>query len=162
MALSAPRTISILSMLSRVRFEKSTAPPGGFMGVPSTSTLTKLEFPPLRKMEVVPPSAPVRPIEMPGANSSKSGSETVCRAAISSRLITVTGAVVCGARDGSACAVTTTLEERRSRSSRKLSVRDWPAARWEEHTSELQSQSNLVCRLLLEKKKEELFISVQR
>src|SRR2546430_9422308 len=25
--------------------------------------------------------------------------------------------------------------------------------RWEEHTSELQSQSNLVCRLLLEKKK---------
>src|SRR2546427_9181211 len=31
----------------------------------------------------------------------------------------------------------------------------WPAAevRSEEHTSELQSQSNLVCRLLLEKKK---------
>src|SRR2546430_16372302 len=31
-----------------------------------------------------------------------------------------------------------------------------PASRWsrsEEHTSELQSQSNLVCRLLLEKKK---------
>src|SRR2546430_16771302 len=33
---------------------------------------------------------------------------------------------------------------------------DWPAPiydRSEEHTSELQSQSNLVCRLLLEKKK---------
>src|SRR2546430_4649848 len=29
-----------------------------------------------------------------------------------------------------------------------------PGARSEEHTSELQSQSNLVCRLLLEKKKE--------
>src|SRR2546430_10249639 len=29
----------------------------------------------------------------------------------------------------------------------------WPRARSEEHTSELQSQSNLVCRLLLEKKK---------
>src|SRR2546430_9908870 len=29
---------------------------------------------------------------------------------------------------------------------------DWPV-RSEEHTSELQSQSNLVCRLLLEKKK---------
>src|SRR5688572_32733055 len=28
-----------------------------------------------------------------------------------------------------------------------------PSARSEEHTSELQSQSNLVCRLLLEKKK---------
>src|SRR2546430_9088548 len=30
-----------------------------------------------------------------------------------------------------------------------------PAPRSEEHTSELQSQSNLVCRLLLEKKKQE-------
>src|SRR2546427_7668929 len=30
-----------------------------------------------------------------------------------------------------------------------------PSARSEEHTSELQSQSNLVCRLLLEKKKYE-------
>src|SRR2546427_4893994 len=29
----------------------------------------------------------------------------------------------------------------------------WAPARSEEHTSELQSQSNLVCRLLLEKKK---------
>src|SRR2546430_8127287 len=32
--------------------------------------------------------------------------------------------------------------------------RDAVKARSEEHTSELQSQSNLVCRLLLEKKKE--------
>src|SRR2546427_5053458 len=32
-------------------------------------------------------------------------------------------------------------------------VRPWIVARSEEHTSELQSQSNLVCRLLLEKKK---------
>src|SRR5688572_32125128 len=30
---------------------------------------------------------------------------------------------------------------------------DWIKGRSEEHTSELQSQSNLVCRLLLEKKK---------
>src|SRR2546430_11682696 len=45
---------------------------------------------------------------------------------------------------------------------RRSSTRAWPAAsrprsrhssRSEEHTSELQSQSNLVCRLLLEKKK---------
>src|SRR5688572_31317914 len=37
-----------------------------------------------------------------------------------------------------------------------LGGRRWPAGphlRSEEHTSELQSQSNLVCRLLLEKKK---------
>src|SRR2546430_5964372 len=33
------------------------------------------------------------------------------------------------------------------------SVLQHPAHRSEEHTSELQSQSNLVCRLLLEKKK---------
>src|SRR5688572_32093637 len=32
-------------------------------------------------------------------------------------------------------------------------MRFLPVARSEEHTSELQSQSNLVCRLLLEKKK---------
>src|SRR2546430_13520613 len=31
-------------------------------------------------------------------------------------------------------------------------VRIWTSTRSEEHTSELQSQSNLVCRLLLEKK----------
>src|SRR5688572_31107476 len=33
------------------------------------------------------------------------------------------------------------------------------AARSEEHTSELQSQSNLVCRLLLEKKNSRIYIS---
>src|SRR2546430_8115897 len=36
-----------------------------------------------------------------------------------------------------------------------------PAFRSEEHTSELQSQSNLVCRLLLEKKKREHMPSLQ-
>src|SRR5688572_32052224 len=37
-------------------------------------------------------------------------------------------------------------------------AKPWPAhrARSEEHTSELQSQSNLVCRLLLEKKKKNI------
>src|SRR2546430_3332431 len=35
----------------------------------------------------------------------------------------------------------------------KLAFRNPPIPRSEEHTSELQSQSNLVCRLLLEKKK---------
>src|SRR5688572_32090964 len=41
-----------------------------------------------------------------------------------------------------------------------LGCRTWPV-RSEEHTSELQSQSNLVCRLLLEKKKETLIRSTQ-
>src|SRR2546430_13249150 len=39
-------------------------------------------------------------------------------------------------------------------------ARDWAscgATRSEEHTSELQSQSNLVCRLLLEKKKKKKY-----
>src|SRR2546430_3100482 len=35
----------------------------------------------------------------------------------------------------------------------------WPPARSEEHTSELQSQSNLVCRLLLEKKNKHTIFS---
>src|SRR2546430_12126075 len=35
-------------------------------------------------------------------------------------------------------------------------------ARSEEHTSELQSQSNLVCRLLLEKNKDKAFITPSR
>src|SRR2546430_3983702 len=39
-------------------------------------------------------------------------------------------------------------------SSSALMSRSNPGVRSEEHTSELQSQSNLVCRLLLEKKKQ--------
>src|SRR2546430_6379643 len=41
-------------------------------------------------------------------------------------------------------------------------VRGKVVARSEEHTSELQSQSNLVCRLLLEKKKNKLHDEVHR
>src|SRR5688572_30936530 len=46
-------------------------------------------------------------------------------------------------------------EDRRDRREDRWDARDgsWDPARSEEHTSELQSQSNLVCRLLLEKKK---------
>src|SRR2546430_864461 len=40
-------------------------------------------------------------------------------------------------------------------------VRDRVGKRSEEHTSELQSQSNLVCRLLLEKKKNVGFCSIR-
>src|SRR2546428_7352265 len=36
-----------------------------------------------------------------------------------------------------------------------------PHRRSEEHTSELQSRSDLVCRLLLEKKKESIVLSIQ-
>src|SRR5437016_10062541 len=42
---------------------------------------------------------------------------------------------------------------RRRRRSRSRCSEAGPAARSEEHTSELQSLTNLVCRLLLEKKK---------
>src|SRR2546427_9515855 len=40
-------------------------------------------------------------------------------------------------------------------------VRTSECSRSEEHTSELQSQSNLVCRLLLEKKKQEQVIDTE-
>src|SRR2546430_14951746 len=43
-----------------------------------------------------------------------------------------------------------------SQSCRCRSGRTMSASRSEEHTSELQSQSNLVCRLLLEKKKKNI------
>src|SRR2546430_2516961 len=42
-----------------------------------------------------------------------------------------------------------------------LGVLDEAEARSEEHTSELQSQSNLVCRLLLEKKKKKKYRKLQ-
>src|SRR2546427_5743719 len=42
-----------------------------------------------------------------------------------------------------------------ARSARTAVASSKPSWRSEEHTSELQSQSNLVCRLLLEKKKKE-------
>src|SRR5688572_31437747 len=44
-------------------------------------------------------------------------------------------------------------EPSEARSAQRLLVRLADLQRSEEHTSELQSQSNLVCRLLLEKKK---------
>src|SRR2546427_8203002 len=44
-------------------------------------------------------------------------------------------------------------ERRRTRAALDPAARQVGAGRSEEHTSELQSQSNLVCRLLLEKKK---------
>src|SRR2546427_1374984 len=46
------------------------------------------------------------------------------------------------------------LHEAQDRACHCRSCASWSRRRSEEHTSELQSQSNLVCRLLLEKKKE--------
>src|SRR2546430_11239602 len=43
---------------------------------------------------------------------------------------------------------------------RQMSAKSAPISRSEEHTSELQSQSNLVCRLLLEKKKHKTNIHI--
>src|SRR5690242_20952802 len=51
------------------------------------------------------------------------------------------------------CATTTRCRARSSTSRRPRPGRTEPWARSEEHTSELQSHVNLVCRLLLEKKK---------
>src|SRR5205085_11650364 len=59
-------------------------------------------------------------------------------------------------RAESTCSSRTTRRHLRPRLPASWRTGGWPpssAARSEEHTSELQSQSNLVCRLLLEKKK---------
>src|SRR5256886_11659019 len=58
------------------------------------------------------------------------------------------GASVCGESSGRCCGCLP-----RCHGGQALSV-DQMAPRSEEHTSELQSQSNLVCRLLLEKKED--------
>src|SRR2546427_2862410 len=41
-----------------------------------------------------------------------------------------------------------------------MAANDSAQSRSEEHTSELQSQSNLVCRLLLEKKKKQYYVNL--
>src|SRR2546430_12399045 len=92
------------------------------------------------------------------------------------RVLTVTGVQTCALPISAPSARRTAISRRRAvaRASRRFaalaqaisstratapdSIRRRPltspiAARSEEHTSELQSQSNLVCRLLLEKKK---------
>src|SRR2546427_7804984 len=63
-------------------------------------------------------------------------------------------------RAGVAGAVLVPANNERRRRAAAMGTREQPGRhtterplRWEEHTSELQSQSNLVCRLLLEKKK---------
>src|SRR2546430_5926791 len=48
------------------------------------------------------------------------------------------------------------VDEHRARAALPFPAALFGAGRSEEHTSELQSQSNLVCRLLLEKKKKPL------
>src|SRR2546430_4657235 len=60
--------------------------------------------------------------------------------------------LLCGGRD---------FRGHRRRLVRRRADRADQAARSEEHTSELQSQSNLVCRLLLEKKKKKKKIYVE-
>src|SRR2546430_12681626 len=56
-------------------------------------------------------------------------------------------------RDASAPMASRIVASKRSSTCVKTRTASTPRCRSEEHTSELQSQSNLVCRLLLEKKK---------
>src|SRR2546430_5162476 len=52
------------------------------------------------------------------------------------------------------------FEFRNAMTSARSLPRGTPVKRSEEHTSELQSQSNLVCRLLLEKKKQYVHLPI--
>src|SRR5205085_12416133 len=80
-------------------------------------------------------------------------------------LFPLSGAGVCGLACSDGTRLTSLRADRRTLPPRPspleagddlfLSDRAAEALRSEEHTSELQSQSNLVCRLLLEKKKKE-------
>src|SRR2546430_12814016 len=64
-------------------------------------------------------------------------------------------------RDVMALAVAPAAQETSSGRSAAAHARRGPSrSRSEEHTSELQSQSNLVCRLLLEKKKTKIYARV--
>src|SRR2546427_7191323 len=65
------------------------------------------------------------------------------------RLLIAGGAVLLGALTG----LYLFYRLRESTDDAQVDAHVAPVARSEEHTSELQSQSNLVCRLLLEKKK---------
>src|SRR5256885_7271940 len=58
-----------------------------------------------------------------------------------------------GAALGASRGACSVASPRRTRSAAATSERSSPETRSEEHTSELQSPCNLVCRLLLEKKK---------
>src|SRR2546426_1576985 len=64
-------------------------------------------------------------------------------------------------RDGAAGVRPARVDRRlERRGARRADTRDLPAqARSEEHTSELQSPCNLVCRLLLEKKKQQIRVT---
>src|SRR5688572_31116248 len=64
-----------------------------------------------------------------------------------------TQAVIARLEGGGSKPSTRTLERYAEATGSRLKITFEPEGRSEEHTSELQSQSNLVCRLLLEKKK---------
>src|SRR2546430_3713629 len=75
------------------------------------------------------------------------------------RDLTVTGVQTCAlpilSDWYSTCAVLIVMPRSFSSGAASISSYFFAVARSEEHTSELQSQSNLVCRLLLEKKKKQ-------
>src|SRR5262249_61586789 len=98
--------------------------------------------PPLLRRSAHPPTSPL----FPSTTLFRSATTQSLASAPSSRAISV--AASCSSQRLTA----TTSGTRRSRSRERIAA---PASAWvrsEEHTSELQSLTNLVCRLLLEKK----------
>src|SRR5437870_7517089 len=64
--------------------------------------------------------------------------------------VTAAAPVAVAAAPGAAAAAAAPVEEQTEFT---VTLKEYPADRSEEHTSELQSRGHLVCRLLLEKKK---------
>jgi len=123
-ALSAPRTTSTLSMLSRVKLEKSNVPPGRFTAVPSTRTLGLIR---IATVQENTGEAAFRTGAIDGNTGrvyQDIGEGNGLALLDFVRVMTVTEAEVSCFNAGSACAVTTTLAERRSSSKCRSSLRD--------------------------------------
>src|SRR5690606_40315763 len=92
-------------------------------------------FPTRRSSDLIPNTS------SPGPSTAAATPSTVCRPT-AAHLTRRTPRIRCGGKNS---------PRRRSRHSTTVA---WSLRRSEEHTSELQSRENLVCRLLLEKKKQ--------
>src|SRR2546430_9080591 len=84
---------------------------------------------------------------------------TLFRSRSNNRLVPVAIPPFCPA-DASGIQIAHTNGRKELTTKRRLAGQESATLRSEEHTSELQSQSNLVCRLLLEKKKKFIIMTL--
>src|SRR5260221_7874938 len=105
-----------------------------------------------------PAAKPVLPEDLRGAVQALSDGTLTARAYCESRLALIRASegtlrAWIALDDERALALAAARDAERARGERSGTLHGVPVGRSEEHTSELQSHSDLVCRLLLEKKK---------